>query len=67
MNRVVKSFRGAFVRYASAEDGTSVSEFALMLLILGGCVATALHVLGAREGRLVISLNDLLAPHATRG
>jgi Flp pilus assembly pilin Flp len=39
MNRVLKS-------YVSSEDGASASEFALMLLILGGCVATALHALG---------------------
>ncbi len=55
------------LRYASAEDGSSASEFALMLLILGGCVATALHALGAHEGRLVISLSDLLASHPPRG
>jgi hypothetical protein len=34
--------------YAGAEDGSSASEFALMLLILGGCAVTALHALGAR-------------------
>jgi hypothetical protein len=37
-------------RYASARHGASASEFALMLLILGGCVATALHVLSAKGG-----------------
>ena len=67
MNQVLKSSGRAFVLYASAEDGSSASEFALMLLILGGCVATALHALGTREGRLVISLSDLLASHPPRG
>jgi hypothetical protein len=67
MNRILESSWRGFARYASAEDGASASEFALMLLILGGCVATALHVLGTREGRLVISLNDLLASHPTSG
>ena len=48
LSRVLKSFSRALVRYASAEDGASASEFALMLLILGGCVATGLHALAAR-------------------
>ena len=67
MSRVLKSYSRAFARYALAEDGSSASEFALMLLILGGCVATALHVLGAREGWRVISPSDLLASRPTRG
>ena len=37
----------ALVGYVRSEAGTSASEVALMLLILGGCVATALHALGA--------------------
>ena len=67
MKQVLKSYVRVLARYASAEDGSSASEFALMLLILGGCVATALHVLGAREGWRVISLSDLLASHPPRG
>jgi hypothetical protein len=48
MSRILKSYGRALAHYVSAEDGASASEFALMLLILGGCVATALHTLGAR-------------------
>jgi len=47
MSRVLQSSWRKIALYAAAEDGASASEFALMLLILGGCVATALHALGA--------------------
>ncbi len=33
---------------------TSASEVALMLLILGGCVATALHALGAHQSLMAL-------------
>ena len=52
---------------ASADSGAAASEVALMLLIIGGCIATGLHALGAHQGRLVISLSELLSSQIGRG
>lgn len=35
-------------RYFRSEAGAATSEFALMLIVLGGCVATAVHALTSR-------------------
>ncbi|HEY2481466.1 MAG TPA: hypothetical protein VGI30_04630, partial [Caulobacteraceae bacterium] len=59
--------RNTLVSYARSETGSSASEMALMLLIIGGCIATGLHALGAHQGRLVISLGELLSAHIARG
>jgi hypothetical protein len=48
MNAIARRAWRTLSGYAAAEDGSSASEFALMLLILGGCVVTAVHALGAR-------------------
>jgi hypothetical protein len=63
MNRIITALNG----YALSETGASASEVALMLLIIGGCIATGLHALGAGQGRLVISLNEFLSSHVARG
>jgi hypothetical protein len=59
--------RNTLAGYASSEAGASASEMALMLLIIGGCIATGLHALGAHHERLVISLSELLSSHIARG
>jgi hypothetical protein len=59
--------RNTLIGYIRSEAGTSASEVALMLLIIGGCIATALHALGAHQGRLVISLSEFLSSHIARG
>ncbi|HEV7157546.1 MAG TPA: hypothetical protein VGN38_04220 [Caulobacteraceae bacterium] len=35
-------------RYFNSQSGAASSEYALMLIVLGGCVATALHALSSR-------------------
>jgi len=62
----VQDFRLALGRYIAHEDGAAASEFALMLLVLGGCAATALHAMGVKEARFVLSLNDFLGSHPPR-
>jgi hypothetical protein len=57
--------RDIIAGYFASESGASASEVALMLLIIGGCIATGLHALGAGHGRLVISLSEILP--AARG
>ena len=57
----------SLVVYARSETGAAASEVALMLLIIGGCIATGLHALGAHQGRLVISLSELLSAQIARG
>jgi hypothetical protein len=59
--------RDKIAGYVASESGTSASEVALMLLIIGGCIATGLHALGAGHGRLVVSLSEFLTSHVGRG
>ena len=63
----VREIRRALGGYIARDDGAAASEVALMLLILGACAATALHAMGVREARFVLSLNDFLASHPLRG
>ena len=46
MRRFAQTLWRTLSGYAAAENGSSASEFALMLLVLGGCAVTALHALG---------------------
>lgn len=40
--------RALLARYFESESGAASSEYALMLIVLGGCVATAVHALSTR-------------------
>ena len=48
MRRITHTAWRVLADYAAAQSGSSASEVALMLLILGGCAVTALHALGVR-------------------
>ena len=61
--RAIHRLTGAFEEYRRCEAGASSSEYALMLLVLGGCGIVIMHHLGHRMNAVFIRVATAMTAH----